>query len=172
MLVLYLRDGNYFFSVITGTHDFRVEGDSLYVDDQDGRVCDVNKVGWGLHPEQRIEVPTEWDEEMQMDVEIPITMAELNLRDFTAEDLPRSAHFARLDAVHPSDILKAEASRYYNDQWFGGIRCLVTLSVMQSYQAGDIVIGDYVWVYYTNDPRPGHEHEEVPIVIDKVIYDG
>ena len=170
MLVLFERSTGHFLQAIRGTHDFVVVGDYLYVDDQELAACDVTKAGWGLYPEQRIDIPTEWDEVMQEDVEIPITMEELNLRDFEPEDLPQSGHFVRLDAIHSGDALKAEVSRPFYGKWYGGIRCLVTLGVYQSYQAGDIEIGDYLWVYYTNDPRPGHENQEIPIVVDKVMY--
>ena len=40
---------------------------------------------------------------------------------------------------------------------------------MTAYQQQKLAIGDYVWIYYTNDPREGHEEETVPIVIDKVV---
>lgn len=170
MLVLYLRDGQYFAGDVRGTHDFVVVGDYLYVDDQERSICDVTKVGWGLYPEQRIDIPTEWDPETENEWPVPITMEELNLRDFEPEDLPQSGHFVRLDAIHPGDALKAEVSRPFYGKWYEGIRCLVTLSVYNSYLAGEVEIGDYLWVYYTNDPRPGHENKEIPIVIDKVMY--
>lgn len=170
MLVLYLRDGHYYFMDIKGTHDFWVEGDVLYVDDGWPVVNDINVVGWGLYPEQKIEIPMEWDEELQIDIEVPVTLEELNLRDFEARDLPQSGHFARLDVVYPSAILKAEVSRYFYGEWFTEIRCLVTLQAYQAYQDNDLVIGDYVWIYYSTDPRPEHEHETVPIVVDKIMY--
>ena len=170
MLVLYFRDGNYYFMGIKGTHEFWVDGDVLYVDDGWPVVNDINVVGWGLYPEQKIAIPMEWDEELQMDVEVPITLEELNLRDFGVRDLPQSGHFARLDAIYPGEILKAEVSRCFYGEWFIEIRCLVTLQAYQAYQANDLEIGDYVWIYYSTDPRPGHEHETVPIVIDRIMY--
>lgn len=87
-----------------------------------------------------------------------------------AEALPESGHYARLDAVFVDDALKAEVARYFEGQWYIDIRCLVTLSAIQAYQAGNLEVGDYVWVYYSSDPRPGHEGESVPIVVDKVMY--
>jgi len=89
------------------------------------------------------EITPIYDEEGNV---IPQYMADLNLEPMGAEGLPESGHYARLDAVHPGDALKAEVARYFEGQWYLGIRCLVTLSVLQAYQAGDIVIGDYMWV--------------------------
>ena len=168
MLVLYIRDGEYFVLAARGDHDFEVEDNKLYMDDE-VIVNDTLVVGWGLYPEQTIEIPLEWDEESQDYIEVAVTLTELNLREFEADDLPQSGHYAKLSAVYPDDVLKAEVSRPFYGKWYEGIRCLVTLSVYQAYLAGDIAIGDYVWVYYSNDPRPGHEHKDIPIVIDKVI---
>lgn len=103
-------------------------------------------------------------------VTIGTPLAQLALVPMTSERLPQSGHYARLDAVHPGDTLKAEVARYYDGQWYTNIRCLVTLTVMQAYQAQDLALGDFVWVYYSTDPRPGHHGESIPIVVDKVVY--
>lgn len=168
MLVIYQRDTRHFVISVTGSHSFVVMGDQLYMDDNTVVVNGVATLGWGLYPEQSIALNTEWDEQLG-EITLPTTMEELNLVDFTAETLPQSGHYAKLVDVHPGDILKAEVSRPFYGKWYDGIRCLVTLSVYQAYP-NDIQIGDIVWVYYTNDPRPGHENEEIPIVIDKVMY--
>lgn len=97
-------------------------------------------------------------------------MVLLGLKPMEGGGLPESGHYARLDAVHGGDVLKAEVARYFDGEWYSGIRCLVTLSVLTAYQGGDLEVGDYVWVYYCTDPRPGHEGESVPIVVDKVVY--
>jgi len=151
-------------------YNFTEDNNKLYMDDNVVVVNNLNKVGVKLYPEQEIEIPVEWDEDEQDFVEIPVTLTDLNLIDFSASNLPRSGHYARLDAVHPANALKAEVSRYYNGQWYTGIMCLVTLTAYQSYQANVLQVGDYVWVYYSTDPRPGHEGGNVPIVVDKVMY--
>ena len=170
MLVLYLLDGEWYLQAIRGSHNFTEDNNKLYMDDNVVVVNNLNKVGVKLYPEQEIEIPVEWDEDEQDFVEIPVTLTDLNLIDFSASNLPRSGHYARLDAVHPANALKAEVSRYYNGQWYTGIMCLVTLTAYQSYQANVLQVGDYVWVYYSTDPRPGHEGGNVPIVVDKVMY--
>lgn len=172
MLVFYWYDTDYYQSVIKGTHNFVHDDIShkLYLDDNPEPIInDTTQIGWELYPEQYFEVPTVWDEQLGS-IPVDITLEDLGLRDFVAGDLPQSGHYVRLDAVYPSATLKAEVSRYYYGAWYGGIRCLVTLSVYQSYGT-DIQIGDYLWAYYTNDPREGHENEEIPIVVDKVIVD-
>lgn len=172
MLVLYLRDGNYYLMTITGTHDFVVEGDFMYVDEQELPACDVTKVGWGLYPEQPINIPMEYNPDTGLDEPVPITMEELNLRDFEAEDLPQSGHFARLDAVDPqASWLKIEVSRPFYGKWYGGIKCLVLDSLVRDYQSGYIELGDYLWIYYTNDPREGHENEEIPVAVGVIAHD-
>lgn len=173
MLVLYLRDGNYYLMTVTGTHDFVVEGDHLYVDDtRSHAVCDVTKVGWGLYPEQPINIPIEYNPDSDTDEPVPITMEELNLRDFEAEDLPQSGHFARLDTVIPgAEWLKIEVSRPFYGKWYGGIKCLVLDSLVRDYQNHLIELGDYLWIYYTNDPRVGHENEEIPVAVGVIAHD-
>ena len=172
MLVFYDRDTNYFIQAVKGTHTFEVIGDKIYIDgNPDPTINDTTQVGWELYPEQYFEIPTVWDEEVGA-IPVDVTLEELGLRDFVASDLPQSGHYVRLDAVYPSATLKAEVSRYYYGAWYGGIRCLVTLSVYNAYAIDhNVSIGDYLWAYYTNDPREGHENEEIPIVVDKVMVD-
>lgn len=171
MLVFYDRDTNYFIQAVKGTHTFEVIGGKIYMDDNPEPIInDTTQIGWELYPEQYFELPTIWDEQIGP-IPVDITLEDLGLRGFVAGDLPQSGHYVRLDAVYPSAILKAEVSRYFYGAWYSGIRCLVTLSIYNNYVAGDIQIGDYLWAYYTNDPRLGYENEEIPIVVDKVLVE-
>ncbi len=78
---------------------------------------------------------------------------------------PASGHPAQLVSVDALAARPARVKRTWNGQdWF--YDCLVTESVITKYQAGEIVIGDYLWVEFvdTSEEIGGGEQ----IVIGKI----
>lgn len=91
MIVLYLKHNNQFLQAVRGFPQLTEQNNKLYMG---GKVAinDLTKAGYREYPDQEIDIPTEWDEELEMDVELPVTLEELGLRDFTEEE--RQALFA------------------------------------------------------------------------------
>lgn len=156
ILVLYLRDGQYFLDAISGDHDFKVQAGKLYMD---GEVIveNADEIGWEIYPDQPIIFPSDWEGGN-------ITIAELPIGSFPY-NLPQDAHCARLDKIYPGRLPKGKVSMYWNHQWFSGIRCAISLQAFEDYEAGKLQIGDFVVTDYAY--IWGRQKE--PIIIDKVF---
>lgn len=161
MLVLSLEDGDYFLQAIRGTHQFEVEGNKLYMDDGIVVVNDLSKVNYALYPDQIFEIPVEEDE-FGDPVEVPVTLAELNLREvFLISDLSSSPHLARIKSIDitkakPITVIRTFAGREFD------VPCVVTEQIKDQFLAGNITVGDIVIVECCEE-RP-----EDAIVIAKV----
>lgn len=107
MIVLYLKDTNQFLQAIKGFPEVKEEGNKLLFADGKVIINDLSKAGYREYPDQEFELPTEWDEELEMAVELPVTLEELNLRDFTEVELKAKANLSR-DAFEEIDELKAD----------------------------------------------------------------
>lgn len=87
MIILYLKINNQYIMKIDGFPEVEEKGNKLYL--KDGRVIlnDLTKAGYREYPDQPFEIPTEMDEEAETTFEKTVTLDELGLRDFTAEEL-------------------------------------------------------------------------------------
>lgn len=164
MIVLYLKDGNWFLQRIWGFPELKEESNKLYMLLHGAWkviINDLTKAGYKRCPDQEVIVPTEWDEEMETPVEIPVTIANLNLRDFGISDLPTSQHLAILKSINPSKARPATVVRTFNGQEYD-TDCVVTQDIKDQYQAGKINIGDIVIVSYCE------ERQDDAIVMAKI----
>lgn len=116
MIILYLKETNQFLQAIKGFPEVKEEGNKLLFLDGGVIINDLTKAGHREYPDQKIDIPTEWDEELEMDVELPITLEELNLRvDFTVQDLK-----AKRDLYAEVDELEGEIAKLKGAaQWQG-----------------------------------------------------
>lgn len=165
MLVLYLKADDQYLLSVRGPASFTIEGNKMYLE---GKVIvnDLTKVVYSVYPWQLIEPKLEWDEEMDMMVEVPQYMNELNLQPITATDLPKSQHIARLVGVDSSAIKPAIVARKYLGEVYT-VNCLVSQSALDMYQAGELQTGDYVIVTFI-DEIPNTTEINICIVVDKV----
>lgn len=104
MIVIYLKENNQYIMKIDGFPELKEQGNKLYVGDK-VVINDLTKAGYKEYPEQRIVIPTKWDEEPESGEPIPQTLAELKLRDFTAEDLLEKQKLSR-DLYQEVDEIK------------------------------------------------------------------
>lgn len=111
-------------------------------------------MGYGSKSElEEVEVtPEEWE-------------AELLLRKKEAP-LPSSEHIAKLKSVDTANARPAIVTRRFVGENHD-VACLVTQSVAELYQAGQIEIGDYVLVSFIEE-IPDTEEKLIAIVTDKV----
>jgi len=93
-------------------------------------------------------------------------LSELNLEPITAEDLPSSEHIGKLKSVNPANVKPAVVTRRFMGVNYD-VNCLVTQSVAELYQSGQIQIGDYVLVSFIEE-IPNTEERRIAIVTDKV----
>lgn len=165
MLVLYLKANDQYLQSIRGPRVFTIEGNKMYLE---GRVIvnNLDKVGYEVYPWRRIEPKLEWDEEMDMEVEVPQYMSELDLQPITAADLPHSQHIAKLVDVDPTAVRPATVIRRYLGRNYT-VDCLVSQSVKDMYARGDLQVGDYVIVSFI-DEIPNTTEFNVCVVVDKV----
>jgi len=85
MIVLYLKHNNQFMQAIPGFPEIKEEGNKLCFANGKVIINDLSKAGYGFYVDQEIKVPTEWNEELEMEVELPVTLDELNLIEFVPE---------------------------------------------------------------------------------------
>ena len=78
---------------------------------------------------------------------------------------PRSGHPAQLVSVSAGVARPARVKRIWNGQEYF-YDCLVTEAVIDQYQAGSIVVGDYLWIEFLSDTEDIGGGEQ--IVIAKV----
>ena len=109
MIVLYLKHNNRFLQAIKGFPKVKEEGNKLYMGSKI-IINDLTKAGYKEYPDQEIDIPTEWNEELEMMVELPVTLEELNLRDFTEADLKEKAKLSR-DLCAEVDELKTRLDK-------------------------------------------------------------
>jgi len=166
MVVLYLLDGNYFQQAVRGDHDFLESGNKLYVD---GKVAvnDLSKVGYAVYPDQKVNVPLEWNEDTGENEEVPITLEELNLIPMSAEYLPTSEHIAKLVGVNATQAKPATVTRKYWGETYD-VKCLVTETIKRMWLDGDLEIGDYVLVSFIEE-IPDTVERHIAIVTDKIF---
>lgn len=107
MIVLYLKEGNQFLQAIKGFPKVTEKDNKLYIG---GNIAlnDLTKAGYREYPDQKVNIPTEWNEELEDFVEVPVTLDELKLRDFTEADLAERAKQKR-DLAAEIDELKSGA---------------------------------------------------------------
>lgn len=165
MLVLYLKADDQFLQAIRGPATFGVSDNKMYLEDK-VVVNDMTKVGYSIHPWQRIEPKYEYDPELDEDIEVSQYMSELNLAEITADDLPRSQHIAVLSEINPARVKPATVIRKYLGETYE-VRCLVSQTAKELYLAGKLNIGDYVIVSFITEV-PGSQEYNIAIVVDKV----
>jgi len=150
MIVLYLKENNLFLQAIKGFPEVEERDNKLYFKGGKVIVNDLTKVGYREYPDQGFEIPTEYDEETETIVEVPVTLDELNLRGFEILDLPVSQHLARIKIIDVSRDKPITVERKFAGQNFD-IPCVVTENIKDQFLAGDINIGDIVIVTYCEE---------------------
>lgn len=95
MIVLYLKSNNQFLQAIKGFPEVKEMGNRLCFANGKVIINDLTKGGYALYPEQEINVPIRWDEDLQDWVEVLPTLEELNLKDFTEEELKMKDNLER-----------------------------------------------------------------------------
>lgn len=162
MVITYLKDNGLVISIIQGFPKVWEENSQLLI--EDGRyplLNDLSKAGWGYYKDQYIE--RQYDEG---GMELPLYLADLTLEPITADDLPKSEHIGKLIAVDSSLSKPATVRRRWMEVNYD-VNCLVTQSVAELYQAGQIEIGDFVLVSFIEE-HPNTEEKLIAIVTDKV----
>lgn len=99
MIVLYLKESNRFLQAIKGFPEVKEEGNKLLLASGKVIINDLTKAGYREYPDQEFELPTEWNEELEELVELPITLEELNLRDFEEGEPKPSADRDRAEQL-------------------------------------------------------------------------
>ena len=110
MIVLYLKHNNQFLQAIRGFPKVKEEGNKLLFTDGGVIINDLTKAGYKEYPDQEVDIPMEWDEELEMEVELPVTLEELGLRDFTEEELKERTKLTR-DLYAEVDELKTRLDK-------------------------------------------------------------
>ena len=82
------------------------------------------------------------------------------------EGLPHSEHIGKLISVNPGLAKPAVIRRRFQGRDYD-INCLVTQSVKNLYQSGDIQVEDYVLVSFIEE-MPNETERNIAIVTDKV----
>lgn len=122
MIVLFLKDNDRFLQAIPRFPDIKEEGNKLLLKFSGywkPIVSDLTKAGYKLYPDQRIEIPNVWDEELEDWVPKEVTVAELKLRDFTPEELSERKKLAR-DLYREVDDLKSKVAKLEGEKPRGG----------------------------------------------------
>ena len=165
MLVLCLKADNQYLQSVRGPATFTVEGQKMYLE---GRVIvnDLNKVGYSVYPYKRIQPKYELDVEFDELIEVPQYMDELGLEAITASDLPHSQHIAKLTGIYPTRARPATVTRRFLGETYQ-VDCLVSQSVRDMYQSGDLAIGDYVIMSFI-DEIPDSQEYNLAVIVDKV----
>lgn len=161
MIVTFLKDTSQLLGTIPDFPEVREQGNKLYLN---GRVIinDLSKAGYAIYPDQIIEILK--DEENN---DPPIFLNEINLIPMSADTLPISEHIGKLISVNPAQAKPAVVRRRFWGENYD-VNCLVTQSVAELYQAGNIQIGDYVLVSFIEE-IPNTEEREIAIVTDKIF---
>jgi hypothetical protein len=182
MIIIYLKDAAdvndcHLHMALPHINSLEEKAGELYAGVRnDPVVSDIARVGWFAVPEQFL-TPMQIDEK---GMEVIPTIAELNLTYYDRDNLPHSAHYAQLVAVHPADRLKAEVRRYFMGEWYDGVRCLGSKTAVERYQAGELTLADtsifdpldpankdsWVKVDFITENFDGEK--VIPIVMDKV----
>jgi len=148
MIVLYLKNNNQFLQAVKGFPELKEGANKLYIEVNGVwkvAINDLTKAGYKEYPDQGITIPR--DEEGN---ELPITLAELNLRDFEALDLPTSQHLARIKSIDVTKAKPMTVTRTYQGIDFD-IPCVVTQNIKDQYVEGKIQVGDIVIVAYCDE---------------------
>ncbi|GAI86560.1 unnamed protein product, partial [marine sediment metagenome] len=64
-------------------------------------------------------------------------------------NLPHSTHISIIDAIDPTKARPVRVKRVWGDRDYF-YDCLVTESVKDQYLAGDVAVGDYVIVFWSD----------------------
>ena len=145
MIVLYLKDNNQFLQAIKGFPEVMEVDNKLCFTNGTVIINDLTKAGYREYPDQMFTIPID-----EAGTELPITLEELNLRDFTVEDLPASQHLARIKDIDVTRPKPITVIRDFAGQEFD-FPCVVTESIKDQYLAGDINVGDIVIVSYCEE---------------------
>jgi hypothetical protein len=155
-----------------------------------GKLWDLNNYEYKLYPPQSYNPPYQTVIVGQTDKGEPITQQQviwntitidsLNLRDFTASELPRSMHIAALKAVDVA-TKKATVIRKWMGINYEIADCRVSLIAYEHYQAGKIKVFNpaypitapqnadcFVLVYFISE-NPYDTAIEIPVIVDKVV---
>lgn len=112
MIVLYLKENQQFLQSIPGFPETKEENGKLLLKVACGwavAINDLNKAGYAEYPDQKIEVPIGRNEEGGI-TELPATVQELHLRDFTQEEMRERQKLSR-DLYLEVDQLKDKMHR-------------------------------------------------------------
>lgn len=107
MIVIYLIKNSQYIMKIDGFPKLVEQDNKLYMGDK-VVINDLVKAGYAEYPDQPIVIPMEWNEELEEDIEIPQTLEQLGLRDFTAEDLITKQKLSR-DLYQEIDELREKS---------------------------------------------------------------
>jgi hypothetical protein len=102
-----------------------------------------------------------------MDVEIPVTIEDLNLIPMSAEYLPHSEHIAKLVAVNATETKPATVMRRYWGENYT-VNCLVTDTIKQMWLDEKLKVGDYVLVSFLEE-NPDTYERHIAIVTEKIF---
>lgn len=167
MIVLYLKENNIFLQAIQGFPVVKEENNKLLFENGKVIVNDLIKIGYEIYPDQKVEIPTEWNEETREYEDVPTLVDELNLTPMSAEYLPVSEHIGKLISVNPSLAKPAVVRRKFWGQTYD-VNCLATQAVKDAFQAGDIQVSDFVLVSFIEE-IPDTEERRIAIITDKVF---
>lgn len=164
MIITYLKENEQVISIIDGFPRVWEENNQLLIE---GGLCpllnNLTKSGWGYYKDKYIE--RQHDEH---ETELPLYMDSLDLEPMDANDLPASEHPAKLIAINPSLAKPATVRRWHLGRSYD-FNCLVSQSVKDQFQAGDIQMGDWFVVSFLDENPDGNGERNVAI-IDYKIY--
>lgn len=96
-----------------------------------------------------------------------VTLSDLELEVVEVDDLPNEEHIGKIVEVDTSRVKLLRVERKYYGVTYS-FWCLVTQSVKELYQLGEVEIGDYVLVSFIEEMPNGVERN-VAIVTDKIF---
>lgn len=162
MIITYLKSNNQIISIIKGFPSIWEHNNQLLIE---GGVYpllnDLTNTGWGCYEDKVIE--KQYDES---GIEFPLYLTDLDLQPIVGHYLSSSIHVGKLKAVDVTKAKPVTITRRYLGQDYD-VACLVTQSVVELYQSGKIIVGDFVLISFVEE-IPNTVEMSVAIVIDKV----
>ena len=113
MIVLYLKKSDIFLQAIPNFPETKEEDDKLWIEFRGVwkvAINDLTKAGYKEYPDQLIDIPRVWNEDLDDFVEQEISVKDLNLRDFTALEIKQRNNSKR-DIFTEVDELKDKVDK-------------------------------------------------------------
>lgn len=162
MVITYLKSNNQVVSIIEGFPKIWEASNQLLIENgMCPLINDLTKAGWGCYEDEVIE--RQYDDN---DIELPLYLTDLDLQPIVGHYLSSSIHVGKLKAIDVTKAKPVTITRRYLGQDYD-VECLVTQSVVELYQSGKIIVGDFVLISFVEEV-PNTVEIRVAIVIDKV----